>query len=216
MRKTESSSERPGLKIFLIAIALLVYPALIHLSIAIDRPVIIACVWIAISILGTAMAIRKASIFPLLFFGVILAAAIGFWNRGEAVDLMYLPPVLINATLLMVFARTLLPGATPLVARVASLWRGTLDDAVASYTRWVTIAWVVFFAAMTIESAALALFAPVHVWSLFTNCLNYFMVLLFFVVEYLLRFQCLPNHEHLGFRDFCRLVLSTDLRRLAR
>ena len=215
MRKTESSSGRPGLRALLIGVALLSYPALIHLSLAFDRPVIIAGAWLIASIVGMVVAIRNASVFPLLFFGVIVAAAIVLWHRGEAVDLVYLPPVLINATLLMVFARTLLPGATPLVSRVASLWRGALDDEVARYTRRVTIAWVVFFAAMTLESIALALLAPFHVWSLFTNLLNYLMVLLFFAVEYQLRFYFLPKHEHLGLRDFCRLLLSIDFRRLA-
>jgi len=162
------------------------------------------------------MAIRKASVFPMLFFGVILVLAIGLWSGGKQVNVMYLPPVLINATLLMVFARTLLPGETPLVSRVASLWRGALDDAVARYTRRVTIAWVVFFAVMVAESIVLALFAPVYIWSLFTNFLNYLSVLFFFIVEYRLRFQFLPNHEHLEFRDFCRLLLSVDLRRIAR
>ena len=113
-------------------------------------------------------------------------------------------------------ARTLLPGATPLVARVAAIWRGDLDTQVARYTRRVTVAWAIFFAIMAIESAILALFAPTHIWSLFTNCINYLLVLLFFVVEYQLRFHFLPRHEHLSFADFCRLLVSIDLRRLAR
>ena len=49
-----------------------------------------------------------------------------------------------------------------------------------------------------------------------TNCLNYLLVLLFFVIEYQLRFYFLPAHEHLSFADFCRLLISMDLRRLAR
>lgn len=215
MRKIESSSKRAGLKILLIAAVLLAYPALIHLSLAFDRPVIIAGIWLVISILGLAMAIQKASVLATLFFGIILVASIGLWSRGRELDLMFLPPVLINATLLMIFAKTLLPGETPLVSRVASLWRGTLDDAVGRYTRWVTIAWVVFFAIMMVESIVLALYAPVHVWSLFANLLNYLFVVLFFVVEYRLRFYFLPDHEHLSFRDFSRLLMTIDLRRLA-
>ena len=195
---------------------LLAYPALIHLSLALDRPVVIAGMWLVISSIGAGIAIRRSSALALVFFGVILLAAIALWIRGRELDLMYLPPVLMNATLLMVFARTLLPGEIPLVSRVASLWRGTLDDEVARYTRWVTFAWVIFFAVMVLESILLALFAPLHIWSLFTNFLNYLFVLVFFVVEYQLRFYFLPNHEHLGIRDFCRLLISVDMRRLAR
>lgn len=216
MRKIESSSKRTRLKGFLIAIVLLAYPALIHLSLALDRPVVIAGMWLVISIVGTGIAIRRASTLALLFFGVILIAAIGLWTQGRELDLMYLPPVLMNATLLMIFARTLLPGEIPLVSRVASLWRGTLDDEVARYTRWVTIAWVIFFAAMVLESILLAIFAPLHIWSLFTNLLNYLLVLIFFLVEYQLRFYFLPDHEHLDIGDFCRLLISVDMTRLAR
>lgn len=216
MRKTESSRGGTRLKIFLIAIALVSYPVLIHLSLAFNRPLAIAYTWLVICVLGMAMAIRDASAPPLLFFGLILLAAIGLWIWGEEVNLMYLPPVLINAALLLVFAKTLLPGEIPLVSRVASAWRGTLDDAVARYTRRVTYAWVAFFAIMMVESIALALFAPVYIWSLFTNFLNYLIVFILFVVEYRLRFVFLPNHEHLGFREFCRLLLSIDFRRLGR
>lgn len=216
MRKTESSSKRIRFKLFLIPIALLAYPALIHLSLAFDRPQLITLLWLAISVVGLIMSIRRDTLPLSIFFATLLIAGIGLWSRGEVVNLMYFPPVLINIALLVLFGRTLLPGATPLVARVAALWRGTLDESVARYTRNVTIAWTVFFAIMALESLALALFAPVNVWSLFTNFLNYLMVLLFFIVEYLLRFYLLPDHEHLSFRAFCRLLFSTNLGRLAR
>ena len=216
MRKTESSSEGSQLKIVLIPIVLLIYPALIHLSLAFDRPVLIAGTWLVISAVGMVVAVRGGSTSSALFFGALLTAGFCMWRWGETVDLMYLPPVLINIALLILFGRTLLPGTTPLVAKVAALWRGTLDEAVARYTRRVTIAWTVFFAIMAFESIALALFAPLHVWSLFTNFVNYVLVLLFFVIEYQLRIVCLPNHEHLSFRAFCRLVATTDLRNLAR
>lgn len=216
MRKIESSNERTKLKIALILTALLAYPSLIHLSLAYDRPLFIAAAWLVISVLGLLVAIRRGSTSPALLFGALLIAGIGLWRWGEAVDLMYVPPVLINVALLILFGRTLLPGTTPLIARMAMLWRGDLDAEVARYTRRVTAAWAVFFAVMALESIALALFAPLHVWSLFTNCLNYLLVLFFFVVEYQLRFYFLPAHEHLSFRDFCRLLVNTDLHGLAR
>ena len=216
MRKTESSSERLKVKIVLILTALLIYPALIHLSLAHDRPLLIAGTWLVVATVGLMVAIRRRSVSMGLLFGAVLAAGIALWLSGDAVNLMYLPPVLVNVALLIVFGRTLLPGATPLVSRVAALWRGTLDAEVARYTRRVTMAWTFFFAIMALESAALALFAPIHIWSLFTNFLNYVLVMLFFVVEYQLRFNFLPAHEHLGFTDFCRLLVRVDLRGHAR
>lgn len=172
--------------------------------------------WLAASVMGLVVAIVRASPALALLFGALLAAALSLWWWGDEAALVYVPPVLANLAMMVLFWRTLRPGSTPIVARVASLWRGPLDREVAAYTRRVTVAWTVFFAVMAVESAALALFAPLHVWSLFTNGLNYVFVVLFFVIEYRLRLVCLPRHEHLSFRDFCRLLASTDLRSLAR
>ncbi len=216
MRKTESSNRRSNLEIALVFTALLAYPAFIHLSFAFDRPLLVTGMWLAVAAVGLVVTVRRGSASLSLLFGALLTAGIALWWWGEAMDVLYLPPVLINIALMILFGRTLLPGATPLVARVASLWRGPLDLAVAQYTRRVTISWTIFFALMLLESITLALFAPLHIWSLFTNFLNYVFVLLFFVIEYQLRLYCLPSHEHLSFRAFCRLLASTDLRTLAR
>jgi uncharacterized membrane protein len=216
LRKTASSNERSKLKIFLITIALFAYPALIHLSFAFDRPLFVTGIWLAASAVGFALTIRRGLTSLSVLFGTLLIAGIALWWWGSAVDLIYVPPVLINIALMILFGRTLLPGATPLVARIASLWRGELDQEVALYTRRVTIAWTAFFALMAAESAVLALFAPLYIWSMFTNLLNYVFVLSFFVIEYQLRLYVLSSHEHLSFRAFCRLVVNTDLRTLAR
>lgn len=216
MRKTASSSRRSKLKIVLILLAFSAYPAFIHLSFAFDRPQLVTAIWLVVSMAGLAVTIRRGPGALSLMFGIVLAAGIVLWRWGSAIDLIYVPPVLINIALLSLFGRTLLPGAIPLVSRIASLWRGPLDQMVAMYTRRVTIAWSIFFALMVVESIMLALFAPLPVWSLFTNFLNYVLILLFFLIEYQMRLYCLPNHEHLSFRDFCHLLLSTDLRSLSR
>ena len=216
MRKIESNNERSALKIVLIPFALLAYPAFIHLSFAFDRPLLVTTAWLVISAVGLVVAICRGLTSLSLLFAGLLALGSALWWLGSAIDLMFIPPVLINIALMTLFGRSLLPGATPLVARIASLFRGSLDHELALYTRRVTIAWTIFFALMAAESVALALFAPLHIWSLFTNFLNYVFMLLFFVIEYQLRLYLLPNHEHLSFRAFCHLVVSTDLRSLTR
>ena len=216
LRKLESKIRRSKLKTCLLLTALPAYPALIHFSFALDRPLLVAGMWLAVAAGGLAVAVRRRSVPSSLLFGALLSVGIALWWWGRAVDFMYLPPVLVNLALMLLFGKTLMSGATPLVARVASLWRGPLDPVLTRYTRRVTIAWTAFFALIALESIGLALFAPLHVWSLFTNFLNYAFVLLFFVIEYQLRLHCLPSHEHLNFRAFCHLLASTDLRPLAR
>jgi uncharacterized membrane protein len=199
LRKTASSSGHSKIKIFLILVALSAYPVFIHLSFAFDRPMLVSGMWLIAAALGLAVGLFRGSVFPSLLFGGLLAAGIALWWWGDAMALMYVPPVLINLAMMVLFWRTLRPGAMPVVGRVAALWRGTLDPAVALYTRRVTIAWTVFFGLVAVESIALAVFAPLHIF-----------------IEYRLRLFCLPEHEHLSFRAFCRLLTSTDLRTLAR
>ena len=216
MRKIESNNGRSKLKLYLLLTALPAYPALIHFSYAFDRPLLVAGMWLAVTAVALAVAVRRGSVPSSLLIGALLSVGVALWWWGKAMGFMYLPPVLVNLAMMVLFGKTLLPGATPLVARVASLWRGQLDALVARYTRRVTVAWTAFFALMALESVGLALFAPLHVWSLFTNFLNYVLVLLFFIIEYRLRLRCLSSHEHLSFRAFCHLLASTDLRTLAR
>lgn len=177
---------------------------------------LVSAVWLAAAVIGLIVAIARGRKSLALLFGSLVTAAVVLWEWGEEALIVYAPPVLINLAMMLLFYRTLMPGSTPLVGRVAAMWRGELDAEVARYTRRVTIAWTVFFGLTAVESIGLALFAPLEIWSLFTNCLNYVLVLLFFLVEYRLRHYCLPEHEHLSFRDFCRLLTSTDLRTLAR
>jgi uncharacterized membrane protein len=65
---------------------------------------------------------------------------------------------------------------------------------------------------MGMESILLALYAPPLVWSLFTNFLNYFFLLLFFLVEYFLRVRLFPEQEHPGFIPFLRSLTKVDPR----
>ena len=78
------------------------------------------------------------------------------------------------------------------------------------YTRRVTALWVLVLAAIAVGNAALALFAPLPVWSLFSNFVNYLLVGLVFVLEYLYRRLRFPAHVHSGFLAHLRLVARAD------
>lgn len=101
-----------------------------------------------------------------------------------------------NLALLVLFGRTLAPGRMPLCSRFAAAVRGPLDAPVARYTRQVTVAWTVFFAAMTLISSALFAFASTDVWSAFANLVTLPLLILMFVVEYTVRLRVLPDIPH--------------------
>lgn len=101
-----------------------------------------------------------------------------------------------NAFMLWFFARTLRQGRVPLISQVARyLNGGELPPEIAVYTRNVTIAWSVFFAAQLLGSALLYLFAPLAAWSLFINVLNAPLLALMFAGEYVIRIVLHPNHS---------------------
>ncbi len=101
-----------------------------------------------------------------------------------------------NLALLVLFGRTLAPGQVPLCSRFAAAVRGPLDPRVARYTRQVTVAWALFFATMTMISAALFAFASTEVWSAFANFVTLPLLALIFVVEYMVRLRVLPDIPH--------------------
>ena len=82
-----------------------------------------------------------------------------------------------------------------MISRIARhLEGGALSPPLARYTRNVTLAWTVFFAAQLLTSALLYCLAPLTVWSLFVNVLNAPLIAVMFGTEYLIRLWRHPAH----------------------
>ena len=113
--------------------------------------------------------------------------------------LLYAPPIVINLAFCAFFARTLRGGSEPLVSRFACAARGgQLPPDLARYTRNLTRAWAGFFILMAVISLTLAVTGPLAAWSLFTNILNYLLVVVFFILEYLYRRVRYRHHSHVS------------------
>lgn len=97
------------------------------------------------------------------------------------------PHAAVYLYLLWLFGRTLHRGTEPLITRLARQVRGGLSPAMERYTRRLTRAWCVFFAAQLVASALLFALAPLEIWSLFVNVLNFPLVVLMFAGDYLYR-----------------------------
>ena len=115
-----------------------------------------------------------------------------------ALPLVFLPPVAINACLAIIFARTLLPGHEPIIARFARIERGRLEADLTSYARRLTWLWVVFFAVMAGISGALAAFGSRAAWAWFTGIGNYLCVGALLVGEYTYRRRRFSHYGHLS------------------
>ncbi len=91
------------------------------------------------------------------------------------------------------FARSLSGGRIAVCTVLADKVHGPLTAAELRYTRRVTAAWALFFALITLTTLSLYFFAPLRVWSLFSNFCALPLVLLIFVAETAVRRCVLPQ-----------------------
>jgi uncharacterized membrane protein len=121
---------------------------------------------------GRALLGGFASYLPWLYFiqHVAMFAALGAW-----------------------FGLTLRPGRDALVSRFAHFSEGALSAEGIAYTRRVTLAWTLFFAAVASTSVALFFLAPLELWSAFANLLTLPLVGAMFVAEYAVRTRACPE-----------------------
>lgn len=112
----------------------------------------------------------------------------------------------IYGSLLAAFALTLRPGHEPLITNMARRIHGEIDRELLSYTRCVTIAWVVFFTTQLSLSVGLFLFGPLIVWSFFVNILDIPLVAMMFAGEYAVRLRCLSHPPRHSLSTIFRMV----------
>lgn len=107
------------------------------------------------------------------------------------------------------FGRSLMAGQTPLCTHWAQMIHGELSEPVRRYTRTVTLAWTLFFAAISLTSAGLFFLAPVRLWSLFSNFLTLPLAAAMFAIEYEVRRRRLPWMQRASLADTARAYFST-------
>jgi uncharacterized membrane protein len=157
---------------------LITYPVAIHAAVINDH-VVAALLMLLVAPVFLSSRSRAGGLFAVLAIATAITLLAAAFENSEQL-LLYLITILINTTLAVFFGRTLLFGETPLITRFSILLRGKLEPRVAGYTRRVTQMWTLFFILLTLESVLLSLFAPLEIWSLFTNLLNYLLAGLLF------------------------------------
>lgn len=191
---------------------LVAYPALVHLAVMWHAP---RLEWLALVVMCAIPLYRG-----------LRAARPGHWaalaglagvlhvltTLGGGMYALFVPPVVTPAAVAWVFASSLRAGQVPLVTRLAQLGRGPLESRVLAYTRRVTVVWALVLGGIAVWDAALAVFAPLPVWSLVSNGLNYLLVALVFVLEYGYRRLRFPGHASGGFLAHLRVVARTNYR----
>ena len=169
--------------------------------------VVVACV-LARSVRGRVMLAALA-----------VAGGIGFllWRTlGASPALLYPVPFLtVYLFLLWLFGRTLRADRQSLITLLAAHVHGELPADIARYTRRVTWAWCVFFAAMALTSTLLFLFEPLPIWSVFNTLLNLPLVVAMYLGEYAWRLRRFPDFPHASIATVFRAFRNFDFNRPA-
>jgi len=116
--------------------------------------------------------------------GLIVAAGAAVIVLGPLVGLAFLaspawakaifvPPVLINLAVAIIFGVSLWPGQMPLVTRLAIIHHdGNLPEPLIGYTRFLTVMWTAVTGLMAVEAALLALLVDLSTWSWIVSVVN--------------------------------------------
>jgi len=187
-----------------IALAAIAYPVVAHYSsspaFVADRPLLSAGIALLPAV-GLALWLSLSSGrggWKLVSAGVLLGLLWFSWPFLERNFhwIYFIQHAGSNAALACFFGRTLGRCSVPLVARMAESVCGPLSPALSRYTRRVTLAWSLFFAANAAISALLFRYASLEAWSLFANILSLPLLALMFTLEYQVRLRLLPDERH--------------------
>jgi len=95
-------------------------------------------------------------------------------------------PVIISLSFALVFGYSLIFPPT-IIEKIARLREPDLDAYGVTYTRRVTVAWILFFVLNAIISLWTALYASLAVWTTYNGFISYILIGLMFGGEYILR-----------------------------
>jgi uncharacterized membrane protein len=197
----------------LFPILLLTYPLALHLGIYfshIDLAVFYLAGLLILPLLSALYARTRAGAWQIM--AAVFAIIILILSAGNELLIVKLVPLAVNGVLLWFFASTLFNGRTPLITRFASLMREDMPPAVLAYTRWATFAWSAYFLIMLTLSLLMALYAPIELWSFFSNVLSYILLVLMFLAEFMVRRLVVHEHMDYSFSEFLQRLRRVDFR----
>lgn len=196
-----------------IGAGLVVYAVFAHVSISVPGNEALGAILAAGPLLLASVGLAGRTYYrvpALIACGLIIALVYFHWDELENhFTWLYLAEEAGTFGLLGAsFGRTLAKGRVPMCTRFATLIEGSLSPTVVQYTRAVTLAWTLFFAAMTLALVIIFVMAPLPVWSVFAYFCTVPLVALMFVGEYLVRRRMLLNARLANISTILKAVSS--------
>lgn len=204
-----------------IAAACIAYPVLAHYSAATSAATTFPSLGVAVSLAPSlALLLWLTWRSPMRGTMLLLCAVVGgllwgFWGVLERNFswVYFLQHAGTYAMLAAVFGVTLGRGRQALCTRFAEVVHGSLSPEEVRYSRQVTLAWVLFFMAISLISSVLFFLFSIEAWSVFANFLSFPLILLMFVVEYTVRLRKLPHQKKHSIMDGVRAYWKTPVAR---
>jgi len=176
------------------------YPLLVHLLIKLDLPWLAVTGLVITSVIYVFLVIglqRRTRAHPGWAGLYLFLTGVGIWSLYAGnVYALFFPSVIINLVLAFTFAISLRVPRMPIVEWFVRLeFGGNPPPArLARFARHATFAWVVYFSGIALISPLLALTAPLEVWSLVVNILNYVFAIALLFIQYLYRSVRMPEY----------------------
>jgi uncharacterized membrane protein len=193
---------------------LLCYPLCVHMAVITRTPALqvlaICCLAAAIQYSG----LRRGNGFSWLVLISVVLVSVWLAAVDMARYVLYVPPIIIPLLIWSGFIRTLLPGQVPLITAIGEQFHGQLPPEITRYTRRVTIFWALTLALLVLWTASLPLWASPLLWSLFSNFINYALVVVLFVLEFIYRRWRFRSFEQPSFREYLHIVFQSGAHRI--
>lgn len=198
-----------------VAALVVVYAMLVHHVNMSGKPSALGAALAVAPVFGFALAMACDAASRLAGWSLLGGGGLVSWHWWAVIAqhagfLFWIQDVCLMLTLLMAFARTLLPGRKPLCVQFAEMLHGLLEPAHERYARQVTVAWVVFFGSVATISTLLFFLAPLAVWSVFANFLVLPLVALMFGAEFIVRRRVLSSIPSGHILDAVRAYLKSS------
>jgi len=170
------------------ALFALLYPAAVYFGLTRLQPRLLGVLLAGLLLIGLGFRLSGRRREHALVAARVPAIVVALLLAGALLDdrrLFLALPALTNLALLVHFAASLTK--IPVAERFARAQEDVLSAAQVAYCRGVTIAWCLFFIVNGGITVALALFAPLGWWTLYTGGLSYVALGSFAAGEYVVR-----------------------------
>ncbi len=183
-------------RILTIIIALLgiAYPVIVYFGLGVVSPRIILIAAIIFVIARAVMFFIAHKYGEGLIAGIV-AVILGAAGFASEILALRFYPVIISATLALVFTLSLFSGM-PIIERFARLQTLELDAFGVIYTRRLTKVWIAFFIANGLVALWTALYATLETWTLYNGLISYILIAVLFVGEWPVRRIIKARHQH--------------------